>query len=50
MAPSPTIAITGRPGCANLAAIAYGTPLPMPASLPDAALFGVSGVHDESEY
>src|SRR3546814_19836041 len=35
IAPSPTIAITGLCGCAILAAIAYGTPLPMLASLPD---------------
>ncbi len=35
IAPSPTIAITGRSGCAYLAAIAYGTAGPMVASPPD---------------
>ena len=35
MAPSPTSAKTGRSGCANLAAIAYGTPAPMVASVPE---------------
>src|ERR1700761_1320570 len=35
IAPSPTIAITGRPGCANFAAIAYGTAAPIDASPPD---------------
>ncbi|GAA5231362.1 hypothetical protein GCM10025794_27030 [Massilia kyonggiensis] len=35
MAPSPTSAITGRSGCANLAAIAYGTAAPIDASPPD---------------
>src|SRR6476661_8053813 len=34
-APSPTIAITGRSGCANFAPIAYGTPGPIVASPPD---------------
>ena len=34
-APSPTKAITGRFGCANLAAIAYGTPGPIVASVPE---------------
>src|SRR5690348_11948179 len=34
-APSPTIAMTGRSGCANFAAIAYGTPGPIVASPPD---------------
>lgn len=35
MAPSPARAITGRPGCAILAAIAYGTADPMVARPPD---------------
>src|SRR5699024_12029211 len=35
MAPSPTIAIAGLSGCANFAPIAYGTPGPMDASVPD---------------
>src|SRR5204862_484213 len=34
-APSPTSAKTGRSGCANLAAIAYGTPGPIVASVPE---------------
>src|SRR4051812_49773607 len=35
MAPSPTSAMTGRPGWANLAAIAYGTAAPIEASPPE---------------
>src|SRR5207248_8737507 len=35
IAPSPTMAITGRSGCTNFAAIAYGTPGPMVESPPD---------------
>ena len=35
MAPSPTSANTGRSGWANLAAIAYGTPGPIVARLPE---------------
>src|SRR6202012_5571184 len=35
MAPSPTSAMTGRSGCANLAAMAYGTAAPIDASPPD---------------
>src|ERR1700733_15644793 len=35
IAPSPTRAITGRSGCANLAAIAYGTAAPIDAGPPD---------------
>src|SRR3954468_21816913 len=35
MAPSPTSAITGRLGWANLAAIAYGTAAPIEARPPD---------------
>src|ERR1700716_3603534 len=35
MAPSPTRAITGRDGWANLAPIAYGTAHPMVARVPD---------------
>src|SRR4051812_29311081 len=35
IAPSPTSAMTGRPGWANLAAIAYGTAAPIEASPPD---------------
>src|SRR5690606_40502388 len=35
MAPSPTSATTGRSGWANLAAIAYGTPEPMVARVPE---------------
>src|SRR5439155_17028891 len=34
-APSPTSAKTGRSGCANFAAIAYGTPGPIVASVPE---------------
>src|ERR1700739_4732658 len=35
MAPSPTNAMTGRSGWANLAAIAYGTAAPIDAKPPD---------------
>src|SRR5213596_1634873 len=35
MAPSPTRAMTGRPGWANFAPIAYGTAAPMDARPPD---------------
>ena len=35
MAPSPTSAIAGRFGCVDLAAIAYGTPGPIVASVPE---------------
>ncbi len=35
IAPSPTSAMTGRSGCANLAAIAYGTAAPMEARPPE---------------
>src|SRR3954451_21588952 len=35
IAPSPTRAMAGRSGWANLAPIAYGTPGPMVASVPD---------------
>src|SRR3569833_4163794 len=35
MAPSPTRAITGRSGWANLAAMAYGTAAPIEASPPE---------------
>lgn len=35
IAPSPTSAIAGRSGCANFAPIAYGTPGPIVASVPD---------------
>ena len=35
IAPSPTSAITGRSGYANFAAIAYGTPGPIVASVPE---------------
>ena len=35
MAPSPTSAITGRSGCTNFAATAYGTPGPIVASVPE---------------
>src|ERR1700753_3762756 len=35
IAPSPTIAITGRPGQANFAAIAYGTAAPIEARPPE---------------
>src|SRR3954465_14798862 len=34
-APSPTKQMTGRPGCANFAAIAYGTPGTIVASVPE---------------
>lgn len=34
-APSPTSAMTGRSGCANLAAMAYGTAAPMEARPPE---------------
>src|SRR5205823_1713575 len=34
IAPSPTTAMTGRSGCANLAAIAYGTAAPIDAFAP----------------
>ena len=34
-APSPTKPMTGRPGCANFAAIAYGTPGTIVASVPE---------------
>src|SRR3954453_242413 len=39
IAPSPTTAMTGRSGCANLAAIAYGTAAPIDASPPDSEHF-----------
>ena len=35
MAPSPSNAIAGRSGCANFAPIAYGTALPIVASVPE---------------
>lgn len=35
IAPSPTKAIPGRSGCAHFAPMAYGTPGPMVASVPD---------------
>ncbi len=35
IAPSPTVAMTGRSGCASFAAIAYGTPGPIVASPPE---------------
>src|SRR6185437_7138191 len=35
IAPPPTSAMTGRSGCANLAAIAYGTAAPIDARPPD---------------
>jgi hypothetical protein len=35
IAPSPTRAMATRSGCANFAAIAYGTPAPIEASVPD---------------
>ncbi len=34
IAPSPTIAIAGRSGCVNFAAMAYGTPGPIVAKVP----------------
>src|ERR1700738_3567617 len=34
IAPSPTNAITGQSGCANLAAMAYGTAAPLEAIMP----------------